>query len=196
MENILQKTKTICYTSKPFQTSIIKKVDRELEVDDDSTPKYKYQEQIKFLDSTISDNLAICLGFNPANASKELDTSNKRLINALQEQYSGYLLFNIYPEITETSEQVNLDDENNSQFLETLIKYVSEKYSNNDIIIFFGTSYVISENLKVFLDGALQKERLYKTTNKKNEFRHPASVGKVYLKKISVKDFVEKCYIK
>ena len=81
------------YSSTGYGEKYIKRV---LYVDNIENPKYKFKEEIDFIGENDEKPYAICIGLNPAKAQEELDVTNKRLINLLQNNYSGYYLFNIY----------------------------------------------------------------------------------------------------
>lgn len=109
-------TKKISFKSTPFGTCRIKHVNRTIEVDDEKNPKYKYLGLLEFSSPKVVNKFAICIGFNPAKAEEEIDMTNKRIINVLQNEYSGYFLLNIFPELTKKSSEVNLDDSVNINF--------------------------------------------------------------------------------
>lgn len=118
-------------------------VSRVLYVDNELKPKCKFREEITVLDNGVSiDKRSICIGFNPAKAEEEIDTTNKRLITLLWNQYNGYNLLNLYPEITDNKNQIDLGDKENIEFLEKLIKEL--EIETRDIILFFGRTTAIS----------------------------------------------------
>ena len=132
-----------------FGTCDINRVLRTVEVDDEKNPKYKFQELVEFSNPKVENKFAICIGFNPAKAEEEMDTTNKRIINALQNEYSGYILLNIYPEITEKASDIDLDDNVNSDFFKDLVKQV-DNYSSYDVILFL-EQHTILQMIKKYL---------------------------------------------
>ena len=193
----LKSSETFEVKSKPFETSDIEEVCRVLEVDSIYETKYKYKEVLTFSKPLIEyEKYAVCIGFNPAKAEKDLDVTNKRLINALQHTYSGYILLNIYPEITSTATEVNFDDPENQNNLKRLLNYIEVLDKEMDIIVFFGSSYSICEELYNTLLSLAHTNRLIKTTNKNKDFRHPSSIGSVDLVKVLVNDLGSNHFIK
>lgn len=152
-------------------------VSRVLYVDNELKPKCKFREEITFLDNGVSiDKRAICIGFNPAKAEEEIDTTNKRLITLLWNEYNGYNLLNLYPEITDNKNQIDLGDKENIEFLEKLIKEL--EIETRDIILFFGRTTVIPDALKDFLLNNNTKNNIMITVHN-GEFTHPGSNAKI-----------------
>ena len=148
---------------------------RKLYVDDATNPKYKYSEEIVFADVTDDRPYAICIGLNPAAAEEKLDVTNQRLVKLLNQEYNGYFLFNIYPEITDNKKQLNFDDVENIEFVNILKNILNEeKYSDLDIILFFGRTLVIPKDFVDLLYEWHNKRNIYITSHN-GEFTHPGS---------------------
>lgn len=154
-------------------------VNRNLFLDKDVKPKYKYKETITFDKKIKIGKRAICIGLNPAKAEKKIDTSNRRLISLLWDNYDGYDLYNFYPEITDNKKQINMDDTENCTFVNHLVGIVTK--NTDDIVLFFGRTAVIP---RTFVDSFLDKEherKIYITVHN-GEFTHPGSNAEIQLK--------------
>lgn len=148
---------------------------RKLYVDDATNPKYKYNEEITFVDVTDDRPYAICIGLNPAAAEEKLDVTNQRLVKLLNQEYKGYFLFNIYPEITDNKKQLNFDDNENIGFVSILKNILNEEqYSHLDVILFFGRTLVIPKDFVDLLQEWHKNRRIYITSHKE-EFTHPGA---------------------
>lgn len=154
------------------------------EGDDIEMPKYKYKEVLEFIpisNSMSNDSkMAVCIGLNPALACKEIDTTNKRLSAYLQKDgYSGYYLYNLYPEVASHKENINLEDEENKKGIDYI---KSEMYSENIqnakcIILFFGRTVNLSNEQEGFIKSLIKEKRYVKITTFNGEFIHPGSIG-------------------
>lgn len=155
-------------------------VERTLYIDVEDNPKYKFMEEIKFTSNNNGKNYAICIGLNPAKAEKELDATNNRLISLLSEDYGGYYLFNIYPEITENTSQINLEDKKNIEFVNELKEILKEdKYTELDIILFFGRTLIIPDEFIELIQQFMQDQKNVYITVHNGEFTHPGSNAKI-----------------
>ena len=163
-------------------------VSRILFVDNEDDPKYKFREEITFLNNRITaDKRAVCIGYNPAKAEEEIDRTNKRLIKLLWDYYNGYDLYNLYPEVTDNKNQVNLEDSENIEFLNKLIEKIAK--DKRDIILFFGRTTVIPKAFKEFLSRKPVSNNI-KITVHNGEFTHPGSNAQIDLMDFDV-DFLE-----
>lgn len=155
-------------------------VSRTLWVDNKSTPKYKYAEKIIF-DQHSGDKFAICIGLNPAAAEQNIDETNKRLINVLKEEYKGYFLLNLYPEITDNKLQINYEDDENISFIHRLEAILAaEDKVSLDIILFFGRTTVLSQDQQELINSLVNNSsrNVYITTHG-GEFTHPGSNAQI-----------------
>ena len=172
------------YFSKGYGNKDVKRV---LYVDNTENPKYKFKEEIDFIAGNNAPPYAICIGLNPAKAKKDLDDTNKRLINLLENDYSGYYLFNIYPEITENATQINFNDEENVSFVNKLEVMLQDTvYNRLDIILFFGRTLIIPDQLLQLLQRWIEEKKNIYITVHNGEFTHPranAKIEKIELKK-------------
>lgn len=171
---------TIEFNDSKVSNSIV--VSRTLWVDNKTTPKYKYFEEVYF--NGVSDKrYAICIGINPAKAESELDDTNKRLIKALNGKYGGYCLFNVYPEITSECSSINKKDKENIEFINKVKQFLTNhKYKKWDIILFFGrTFYIPKLFVKLIKKWDKQRRKVYITCHN-NEFIHPGSNAAIELK--------------
>lgn len=163
-------------------------VSRILFVDNEDDSKYKFREEITFLNSRISaDKRAVCIGYNPAKAEEEIDRTNKRLIKLLWDYYNGYDLYNLYPEVTDNKNQVNLEDSENIEFLNKLIEKIVK--DERDIILFFGRTTVIPKAFEEFLLRKSVSDNI-KITVHNGEFTHPGSNAQIDLMDFDV-NFLE-----
>lgn len=123
---------------------------------------------------------AICIGLNPAKAEEKLDVTNKRLISLLNKEYGGYYLFNIFPEITNNANKINLEDEKNIYFVNKLKEELSKgEYKNLDIFLFFGRTFSIPNNfIELIYEWISTGKKIYITTHN-DEFIHPGSNAKI-----------------
>lgn len=161
-------------------------VDRELTISEASVkidykgeqkeqPKYKYKEEITFREHDTGEK-AVCLGYNPALAIDEIDTTNKRLITCLEEKgFSGYILLNLYPEVTPYKGLVNMEDTKNRNHINYIRKEL-ENLKNCIVIMFFGRTTFLNEDA-VNLIKEISDSNEVKITCFKEEFIHPSSVG-------------------
>ena len=172
------------YSSKGYRKKEVKRV---LYVDNIENPIYKFKEEIDFIGENNKKPYAICIGLNPAKAQEELDDTNKRLIDLLQNDYSGYYLFNIYPEITPTPEGINKGDKENSEFLNKLKRLLKKrKYKKKDIVLFFGrTLYIPNSFVELIKKWSRHKRRIYITCHK-DEFIHPGANTDLELKEFKM----------
>lgn len=140
-------------------------------------PKYKYEEIVCFKNAcNYNEKKAICIGYNPALAIKEIDATNKRLITKLEKEgYSGYVLYNLYPEVTATKDVVDMEDAENKNSHIFLRKKIFES-NINDIILFFGRTAQITKEIVKLLREMIGKKNVMLTCFN-SEFIHPGAVG-------------------
>ena len=187
IKKIMGKSSRIVeHTSHPFKTLGIKTVNRIIEVDKNDIPKYKFLEKITWEQNT---KMAVCIGLNPAKADKELDVTNNRLIRLLREYYSGYILLNLYPEITSKKSLIRSSDKINKNFDNKIIKYIDCNFKSNDIILFFGRTTKISYEFALWLKKCLKKNRKIKKVVSNDLFTHPCTSNN-----LSLADFNENDY--
>lgn len=160
-------------------------------------PKYKYKEELEFQDCK-NGKKAICIGFNPALAIRELDATNKRLCEKLRKKgYSKYFLFNLYPEVVAHKENVNVDDEENKNSLNYLRNEI-QNIENCDVVLFFGRSTSLNEDQTKFIEELCDGGRKVFLTTFKGEFIHPGAIGSFDLTPFK-KEYlinVQSCFIK
>lgn len=182
------------YSSKGYGEKYIKRV---LYVDNIENPKYKFKEEIDFIGENDEKPYAICIGLNPAKAQEELDVTNKRLINLLQNNYSGYYLFNIYPEITENATQINLEDNENINFVSRLKDILEEEiYKDLDVVLFFGRTLVIPDKVVELIRQWLDDKKKIYLTSHNGEFTHPGANAKIEKIELKSKYFRENTSIR
>jgi hypothetical protein len=148
-------------------------VDRTLYLDNTNEPKYKYKETIVFKKEQHSNRKALCIGLNPAKATKGIDVTNKRLILLLWDMYDEYTLLNLFPEITDNKKQINYEDDENKRFENTLIELLSN--SSEDIILFFGRTTIVPPKFIEYIKNIDTTKRVLKLTAHNGEFTHPGS---------------------
>lgn len=111
---------------------------------------------------------------------KNLDETNKRLVSLLSKEYSGYYLFNIYPEITDNATQINLEDKENITFASKLKDILGEEiYKDLDVILFFGRTLIIPEKFVELIRQWLSEKKKVYLTSHNGEFTHPGSNAKI-----------------
>lgn len=155
-------------------------VSRILYVDREKNPKFKYYEYIEF-EKNIKENVAICVGLNPAAAEEDLDTTNKRLIKLLRRDYKGYYLLNLYPEITDNKTQIDYANNENIVFVNFLGDFLQEPdKSKLDVILFFGRTVILNQEQIDIINSLLSdsSRHVYITTHN-GEFTHPGSNGDI-----------------
>lgn len=144
--------------------------------------KYKFKEKIKFNSANnFKGKLAICIGYNPALSCEYMDATNKRLcVQLMKEGFGGYILFNLYPEVTPHKEDLNLNDKNNINSLHILERLVKKEKSNCELIVlFFGRTAELNDEQVRFLTKLMADDKLtVKLTASNGEFIHPGSIGK------------------
>ena len=166
------------------------KVNRTLFLDKYPDPQYKYKEKIDFPDAGEDKTYAICIGFNPAKAEKDLDDTNKRLIDALKDRYRGYYLFNLHPKIESDQADIKTID---VQFVKYVCRKINcEDLKKLDIVLFFGRLAIIPDVFVKYLKKAASKRRrkVYLTAHG-DEFTHPSSNSSIELQKFK-KEYLRK----
>ena len=149
-------------------------VSRTLYLDNLTTPKYKFKEIIHFTKDPLSDkHMAICIGINPAKAEQNIDPTNINLIKLLFDNYDGYILLNIYPEITKNAKKVNFKDDENINFTKNLDAIINEN-KTEDIILFFGRTTIVPSTFIELINSCVNNNRIVKITTHDGEFTHPA----------------------
>lgn len=148
---------------------------------------FKYKEVINFIkESNSTKRLAICIGYNPAKAGDKIDTTNKRLIDILWNEYDGYTLYNLYPQVSSDKNTCNLDLEENESFI-PIVSEVIEK-EEFDVILFWGRSVNIDEKIKLAIETRLHNNKVLKITTFENQFIHPGAHGGCVLKELKSDD--------
>lgn len=168
---------------------------------------FKYKEKITFLEKydknnkrkeikTKANKTAICIGYNPAAANDELDMTNKRLIDLLWDEYDGYLLVNLFPQITDKKDECDLDLADNLEFSKVVENIL--KNNNEDIILFWGRTTVIPQGIYEAIIYRLTspqhdqgKKRLRMTVHGIYGFTHPASNAGISLQNVDVGNIIE-----
>lgn len=147
---------------------------------------FKFKEYIKFQKGTINqcDNEAVCIGYNPAKASLSLDVTNKRLIDLLWNNFSGYLLINLYPQVSTNKCSCIPDLDENKNFSEVIVEIL--KKDKREIIIFWGRSVLIDENIKDAIENRIQLNLPLKRTTHNGKFTHPASNADIKLEDVTL----------
>lgn len=142
----------------------------------------------KISEVTEKDKIAVCIGYNPAECSKDIDVSNKRLIKLLKQHcYKGYVLLNLFPQITKSAKEVDLDLQFNKDFETSLMSYIKNNFNTSDVVIFFGRTTQITDKFKVFLSEISSRNKLLLTVNPSEKlFTHPGSNAGVLLKKVKI----------
>lgn len=133
------------------------------------------QEKYKFIEYTCWDKdgrICIGIGCNPAECDPDvLDTTNQRVISALQESekgYGQYILLNLYPQVTPTKKELNNADPTNAEFnTKTLPKLLDEIINsiNVDVLIFWGREIDVCFDVYEKLVCIQKKSRLFLTVN-------------------------------
>ena len=147
---------------------------------------FKYKEEISFIKESSLSKTAVCIGYNPAKAEDEIDTTNKRLIDLLWDDYDGYILYNFYPQVSSDKDTCNLDLEENENFIHLLSEVIKKEES--DIILFWGRSVNIDKKIKLAIEARLRNNKVLKITTFKNEFKHPGAHGGCVLKELKSGD--------
>ncbi len=173
------------------------KVERILYVDNVVNPKYKFTEEIDFDSKHNENRYAICIGLNPGNAAEDLDEANKRLVSLLSKEYSGYYLFNIYPEISDNATQINLEDEENINFVNKLKDILKEQiYKDLDVVLFFGRTLIITNEFVELIRQRLNKKKKVYLTSHNGEFTHPRANAKIEKIELKLEYFRENTSIR
>lgn len=152
--------------------------------------EYKY---IEYTEWNKGQKKCVALGFNPAtNDVKQFDDTNKKILKALEDkQYGSYILLNLYPQVTKSKKELQEDDEENKKFESVLLQALKKiKEKKVDVLIFWGRTVVISDQLFCELKEIMEQSLLYKTVKKgTNEHYHPARV-QIEIKKVERTSFV------
>lgn len=145
--------------------------------------EFKYKEEISFVKKgDTTEKNAICIGYNPAKASEEIDTTNKRLIDLLWSDYDGYLLLNLYPQISTNQDTCYPEIDENAFFEDVIIGMLEE--DSRDIILFWGRTAVVTESICEAIRKRIDKGLLLKMTVHDDKFTHPGSNSDIQLKDI------------
>ena len=140
--------------------------------------------------SKLSKSRAVCIGFNPAKSEEEVDTTNKRLIKMLWDDYDGYTLLNLYPQVTPKADQCDLSLTENQESVKRIAQTIRETHET--VILFWGRSACLDDEIKQALVERVGSELPTKITvsknrDKKNEddkeelFTHPGAINGTYL---------------
>ena len=156
------------------------------EVHEDVEYTFKYKEKISFIKENSLSKTAVCIGYKPAKAEDEIDTTNKRLIDLLWDDYDGYILYNLYPQVSSDKNTCNLDLEENEDFIPILSEVIEKEEA--DIILFWGRSVNIDKKIKLAIEARLRNNKVLKITTFKNEFKHPGAHGGCVLKELKSGD--------
>ena len=111
----------------------------------ESNVDLKYKEVIEFVKTDKISKTAICIGYNPAKASEKIDTTNKRLIDCLWNNYDGYRLINLFPQVSTDKTTCITDLEDNVKFCNVIINILTNE--KDDIILFWGRTVAINKDL-------------------------------------------------
>lgn len=164
--------------------------------------EYKYLEITKW-NMRTDNRMPIVIGFNPATADvNEIDGTNKKIIKLLKEkQYNGYYLLNLYAQVSPTKADFQEGDEIDTAYLNMVIEFLRSNIicqSNIDIIIFWGRSASIGEEMVKAIDNLLNhKIFIYKTIKKDDQEKkhnHPARITP-QLVKVEKNDFQKSWYL-
>lgn len=148
--------------------------------------QFKYKEIIKFIKDKKDNGKypkAICIGYNPAKASKDIDETNKRLIKCLWETYDEYLLVNLFPQVSSDKTTCIPDLKENVEFCNVIIDIL--KNDDRDVILFWGRTVSISEELFNAINNRIDNELPLKMTTYGGRFIHPGAIGKVELNDVT-----------
>ena len=151
-----------------------RKVDRVVWSYTDNGNTFKDEEIIEFQKDEKEKTMkkAICIGYNPAQCEKKLDTTNKRLAKMLWEDYDGYTLKNLYTQVTPDAATCDLSlAGNNDSINEIAARIESEE---DTIILFWGCTAVVYN----MIIGALEKREKKKTSHNGSCFRTMYTKGK------------------
>lgn len=146
--------------------------------------EFKYKEEISF-DKEKNEKAgkkAICIGYNPAKASKKIDTTNKRLIDLLWSDYDEYLLLNLYPQISTDQDTCYPEIDENANFEEVITEMLEK--DSRDIILFWGRTTVFTESICEAIKKRIKKKLPLKMTVHQGKFTHPGSNADIQLQDI------------
>ena len=141
--------------------------------------EFKYKENIVFFKENKSSRKAICIGYNPAKATKEIDVTNKRLIDCLWNEYDEYMLVNLYPQVSSNKTTCITDLEENENFCNVIIDII--KSEKDCIILFFGRTVNIKDDIYDAIVERINNKMPIKMTTHNDKFTHPGSNADIKL---------------
>ena len=143
----------------------------------DTIAHYKYIEYTRWSDK----KLCAAIGFNPAkHKPDDIDGTNIKLINTLGKKgYGGYLLLNLYPQVSPNKEEFDELNKENIKFHNTLLKVLDVLIKENiDTVIFWGRTVSIDNNIFSKLEEMRKQRILYMTVKEgTSQHCHPARVS-------------------
>lgn len=158
-----------------------------------SNTNYKYIEYTKWGNKPT----CVAIGFNPAtHHPDEIDTTNNKIIDELNNKgYGGYVLLNLYPQVSSTKATFDESDEEDKKFQNTLLKLINTLIKKRiDTIIFWGRTVSIDKDVLEKLQELQKNNNLFITTKKDTLMHyHPARVS-IEIKKVEKSTFFETSY--
>lgn len=145
--------------------------------------EFKYKEKILFQKLNNKGKTAICIGYNPAKSCEDIDITNKRLIECLWEDYDGYELVNLYPQVSSDKTTCINDLDENYNFINVIVDIIEN--DEKDIILFWGRTLSLSDELYNAICNRLDKHLTLKMTTHNNKFTHPGANSAIEIKKCS-----------
>lgn len=143
-----------------------------------------YNNDYKYVEFTQWDKykpICVAIGFNPATADVNyVDDTNHKIITQLkQEEYGSYILLNLYPQVSKDKKHWQDDDGEDEKYEPVLYQIIDDIIASNEhVLIFWGRSVAISEELNIKLKALIEQNRLFITVKKGTEYHyHPARVS-------------------
>lgn len=160
----------------------------------------KYAEKILF--NSIGNKFAVAIGYNPAiNSSTSIDKSNFLISNLLYNQnYSGYYLFNIFPDVSVL--KINKNNSSYPNYIEDVLDFLFAQtiITNLDLIIFWGSSAYVNKNIEKKLKTLNTKFSTYTIGTNAIIHKHPGRnvcINTIKLNTNNLSSLTKKCrYLK
>lgn len=120
----------------------------------------------------------VAIGFNPAESDPgKIDGTNKKIIKALNAKgCNAYILLNLFPQVSDTKESFDDEDELNKEF-PIILEEILNTIEDIDVLIFWGRTVPVPENIFKCLKKLIKKKHLKMTVKSgTSEHYHPARV--------------------
>ena len=161
-----------------------------------SNDDYKLIEITRW--SNNNNKFCVILGFNPTELDiNEIDKTNVKLINELENEYGGVILLNYHILRSKTKEEFSPQDDLNIEYNYKILPQILKLLIKEEIevVIFWGRSNSFEKNIYDLLKQLQDNNKLKYTVKKDTKLHYHPGRCEIEIKSVSAESFATSNYL-